>query len=150
MTNPDDLEDLACQVGRLYPAVYRLFHISRQPLPGQEITPRMAGVLHHLGASGPLTLTELTQHLGLGKATVTELTDRLEARGLVSRIRDDRDKRRVFLWLTEQGQELAQAQPEVLENQKLLDALRRMKKEERTALVQGLSALVQNSQEEKP
>lgn len=77
-TDFDNLAPLADLVGQLYPAVYQLFHISRHTLPGQEITPRMAGVLHHLAASGPLTLKELGDHLGLGKATVCELMDRLE------------------------------------------------------------------------
>jgi DNA-binding MarR family transcriptional regulator len=45
----------------------------------------MLGVLHHLSASGPLTLGELATHLNLSKATATELVTRVEERGLVDR-----------------------------------------------------------------
>jgi len=59
----------------------------------------MLGVLHHLSASGPLTVGELATHLGLSKATATELVTRVQERGLVDRMRDERDQRRVKRYL---------------------------------------------------
>jgi DNA-binding MarR family transcriptional regulator len=46
---------------------------------------------------GPLTATQLVAHTGLAPASVTELVDRLEARGLVRRERDEQDRRRVVV-----------------------------------------------------
>src|SRR5262249_7259901 len=104
----------AAEVARLYPAVYRRFHLSRHTVPGSDVTPRMLGVLQHLAASGPLTIGELVLHLNLSKAATTELVDRLEVRGLVDRMHDERDRRRVFIWLTDEGRTRAAAHPRVL------------------------------------
>ena len=82
---------MAMEVARLYPAVYHRFHASRQTLPGSDITAHMLRVLRHLAAGGPLTSGEQAEHLGLSKATTTEMVNRLEAKGLVARLRDGRD-----------------------------------------------------------
>jgi DNA-binding MarR family transcriptional regulator len=137
-----EIKKAAEEVGRLYPAVYRRFHVRRQHLPGSDITPRMLGLLRHLAAAGPLTIGEQAQHVGLTPATVTELVDRLEARRLVERMRDERDRRRVFVWLTSEGRRRATSHPEVLEGSLLASALARMGGSDRTALVKGLRALL--------
>ncbi|MGP4095994.1 MarR family winged helix-turn-helix transcriptional regulator [Nonomuraea sp. KM90] len=46
---------------------------------------------------GPLTAGEIAQHTGLAPATVSGLIDRLEAKWLVRRLRDTRDRRRVIV-----------------------------------------------------
>jgi DNA-binding MarR family transcriptional regulator len=46
---------------------------------------------------GPLTAGELAGHTGLATASVTSLIDRLEKKGLVRRIRDLKDRRRVIV-----------------------------------------------------
>jgi DNA-binding MarR family transcriptional regulator len=92
----------------------------------------------------------LTLHLALGKATVTELVDRLEARRLVARMRDERDKRRVFIWLTDQGRARAFAHPQVLRDDLLARALARMRPDDRAHLVLGLHALLNAAEELEP
>ncbi len=139
MTDPKTAAD---EIGRLYPAVYRRFHVSRRPVGGSDLTPRMLGVLHHLSASGPLTLGELATHLGLSKATVTELVTRVEERGLVDRMRDERDRRRVYVWLTEYGRQRANSYVRVLADDELLAAVRRMTSTDRVSLIYGLRALL--------
>jgi DNA-binding MarR family transcriptional regulator len=137
-----EIRELASEVGRLYPAVYQMLHVSHQAIPGTDVTPRMLGVLHHLAEAGPLTLGELVLHLHLSKAATTELVDRLETRGLVARMHDERDRRRVFIWLTDVGRERASAHPRVLEDELLAQSLARMTPEERAALLTGLRALL--------
>ncbi|HVH62919.1 MAG TPA: MarR family transcriptional regulator [Candidatus Dormibacteraeota bacterium] len=73
---------------------------------GATITPRMLGALRHLADAGPLTVGEQATHLGISLASASELIDRLEAKQLVERMRDQRDHRRVFIWLTKQGRRL--------------------------------------------
>jgi DNA-binding MarR family transcriptional regulator len=136
------VRDQAEEVARLYPLVYRMFHISHHALPGTDVTPRMLGVLQHLAAAGPLTLSELVLHLSLSKAATTELVDRLEHKGLVARMHDERDRRRVFIWLTDSGRERAGEHPRVLEDELLLAALARMAPDDRQALINGMRALV--------
>lgn len=138
----DEVRVLAAEVARLYPAVYRRFHVSHQAIPGADVTPRMLGVLHHLLAAGPLTLSELVLHLSLSKATTTELVNRLEAKDLVARMPDERDRRRVFIWLTDAGRERATMHPRVLEDDALAHALACMTPADRASLVTGLRALL--------
>jgi DNA-binding MarR family transcriptional regulator len=134
--------EVADEVGRLYPAVYRRFKAPTRGQNGADVTPRMLAVLRHLAASGPLTVGEQADHLGLSKPTVSELVDRLETKGLVSRMRDDRDRRRVFVWLTAAGQALVRAHPQVLGPDDLERAIAAMRSGDRAALVRGLRALL--------
>ncbi|MFB9201796.1 MarR family winged helix-turn-helix transcriptional regulator [Nonomuraea spiralis] len=46
---------------------------------------------------GPLTAGELSQHTGLAPASISGLIDRLEAKWLVRRVRDTKDRRRVIV-----------------------------------------------------
>jgi DNA-binding MarR family transcriptional regulator len=46
---------------------------------------------------GPLTAGQIAEHTGLATASVTSLIDRLEERGYVERVRDKKDRRRVFV-----------------------------------------------------
>ncbi|WP_214327005.1 MarR family winged helix-turn-helix transcriptional regulator [Nonomuraea sediminis] len=139
-----DAAEAAEAVGRLYPAVYRRFKATKRPVPGGSgLTTRMYAVLSHLRAAGPLTLGELAEHLQLSKAATTELVNRVEERGLVARIRDERDRRRVFVWVTEEGSTAAAAaSPRVLEGDLLTLAVQRMTPQEREGLVTGLRALL--------
>jgi DNA-binding MarR family transcriptional regulator len=54
-------------------------------------------------ADGPKTAGVLATATGLRPAATTALLDRLEARGLVERVRDDSDRRRVLVRMTEEG-----------------------------------------------
>jgi len=107
----------------------------------------MLRVLRHLAAGGPLTIGEQAEHLGLSKATTTEMVNRLEAKGLVARLRDERDRRRVFVWLTDAGRRRVTEYPEVLENDLLVQAVANMRPADRTRLVEGLRALLNAVQE---
>jgi DNA-binding MarR family transcriptional regulator len=131
------------EVNLLYAAVYRRFQASRQRIPGSDVTPRMLGLLRLLAVAGPLSVGEQARHLGLCRATATELVDRLESKGLVARVRDGRDRRRVFVSLTEAGRTRAGAHPEVLACDELLGAVERMAPADRRALVTGLQALLE-------
>ena len=145
-----DAKTAADEIGRLYPAVYRRFHVSRRPVDGSDLTPRMLGVLHHLTASGPLTLGELATHLGLSKATATELVTRVQQRGLVDRMRDERDQRRVYVWLTEHGRQRANSHARVLADDELLAAVGRMTPTDRASLINGLLALLAAADVKEP
>ncbi len=71
---------------------------------------------------GPKTAGVLAAATGLRPAATTALLDRLEARGLVERVRDDRDRRRVLVAMTEEGMRSTYAMyaPLVDEGQRLL------------------------------
>jgi DNA-binding MarR family transcriptional regulator len=142
-----DPDAVTAAVGQLYPAVYRRFKAPAQAVGSSGLTPRMLMVLQHLSGAGPLTVGEQAQHLGLSAATTSELVARLEERGLVTRMRDDRDRRRVFIWLTDSGQSCALAHPRVLADGALNRAVRAMHPTDRVALVRGLRALLEAGEE---
>ncbi|GLZ03793.1 MarR family transcriptional regulator [Actinomadura sp. NBRC 104412] len=70
------------------------------------LTPQQAHVLCHL-VDGPIGMADLSRRLHLEKSSVTGLVDRVERRGLVARVRDDRDRRAYRVALTDEGSRLA-------------------------------------------
>src|SRR5690554_2357102 len=53
---------------------------------------------------------------GVGQATATSLIDKLEARALVERKRDDQDRRIVWVTATTEGRDLLSAAPDPLQH----------------------------------
>lgn len=62
----------------------------------------------HVGEPGP-TIGDVARSLMVKHHTATGLIDRTQALGLVERVRDERDSRRVLLKLTERGQQVLHA-----------------------------------------
>ena len=77
-------------------------------------------------ADGPKTAGQLSQATGLRPAATTALIDRLVAKGLVERVRDDTDRRQVFVQMTELGHARTWELygPLAMEGRKLLARLR--------------------------
>lgn len=66
------------------------------------ITPSQFLVLKKL-SMGRVTVSELSEHLGVSLSAITSLIDRLKKSGYVERSRDEQDRRLVWLDLTPQG-----------------------------------------------
>lgn len=66
-----------------------------------------ARCLDLIDMAGRMTAGELARASGLTTGAVTALLDRLERAGLVRRVRDEEDRRRVFVELTSQAQRRA-------------------------------------------
>jgi len=62
-------------------------------------------VLGILDRRGPVTASELADEAGLTTGSMTTLVDRLERAGYARRKRDTKDRRRVFVELTEKARE---------------------------------------------
>ena len=133
----------AKRVARLFPEVYRRYHWA-QRVQGAElpVTRRGLEVLQHLSASGPLTVGEQAEHLGLRRNSVSELLQRLEAKGLVARIRDERDERRVLVWLTESGRDVVSRIGQVLAPDLIAQTMAALSPEDRAIVVRGIELLV--------
>ncbi|WP_415777776.1 MarR family winged helix-turn-helix transcriptional regulator, partial [Kerstersia gyiorum] len=65
----------------------------------------------------PMQGSQLAQAMNLTQATITTILDRLEKKGLVRRRRDEHDKRRVWIELTDAGITLMQNSPACLQEQ---------------------------------
>ena len=77
-------------------------------------------------ADGPKTAGQLSQATGLRPAATTALIDRLVAKGLVERVRDETDRRQVLVQMTELGHARTWELygPLAMEGRKLLARLR--------------------------
>ncbi len=119
---------------RLVEDLLTLWHHLRtlsSPVRRAEMTPEQYWLLRLLNRSGPLTMSELANELGIAISSATVSCKRLEKAGLLTRERQSDDERVVRVALTEQG--LAR-----------IDAWRQRKRE---ALTHWLSVL--DAQEQK-
>lgn len=73
-------------------------------------------LLNEMAADGRMLIGELARKAHLSQATVTIIIDRLEDRCLVGRERDERDKRRVWVSLTEKGKRVLAEGPQLLQD----------------------------------
>jgi len=72
--------------------------------------------LRQLAGAEEMTSGELAAEVALSQATVTGILDRLEARELIGRRRDSRDRRRVMVTITGAGRRLVESAPPPLHN----------------------------------
>jgi DNA-binding MarR family transcriptional regulator len=66
-----------------------------------------------IAQSGPIKVSELSRKMYLHPATVVGILDRLERVELVKRVRSQKDRRLVYVNLTEKGQNIVRESPEV-------------------------------------
>jgi DNA-binding MarR family transcriptional regulator len=67
-----------------------------------------------LKAGRASTAIELARHMEIDAGAITRMLDRLEAKGLIERLRSDEDRRVVYLSLTKAGEAAAAKVPHVL------------------------------------
>lgn len=77
---------------------------SRQLVLSHGLTGPQALLLTEIVRSEGLTGSELAKRVSLSQATVTDVVKRLEGRGLLERIRDTSDKRKMILHASKQGE----------------------------------------------
>jgi len=80
---------------------FRYFHARIEAEGG--LSPSQFFVLKTLKAAGTLTVSDLARSLGMTTAGATGLVDRLTRAGLVTRQRDHRDRRVVWVHLSDEG-----------------------------------------------
>jgi DNA-binding MarR family transcriptional regulator len=80
---------------------------SRLSIVGLSV-PRLAALQRLVDAGGSLPLGQLADRLACVKSNVTQLVDRLEAEGLVTRSPDPEDKRSRLAIITDTGRQIHQ------------------------------------------
>ena len=135
-----ELELQNCINYLLTTAQHGVFQMFSERLAQFNITPGQYGVLSCLWQRGACTPKELAQILRLENSTVSGVLDRMQKRGLVDRVTDDRDRRSVRVVPTEAGRALREA---VLERMEALNTeiLRDFTQEQREVLKSCLSRL---------
>lgn len=136
------MNDDVLAIQRAYPQIYLACHREHQrgASEAERLAPRFTTLLGHLDVAQPMAMGALAKHLGLGLPAVSDTVDALEDLGLVSRTRNQRDRRRVELRLTAQGLESLRASS-VLDSKRLANVLARLTSAERARAVEGLELL---------
>ena len=102
-----------------------------------------ASLIGYVAEFGPTTQTRLADQLGIGRAQIGSVVDRLEARGAVQRQPNPTDRRVWLVEITDAGRELAARITEI--DEVLRAELRRgIGREERQALAWVMTRLQQN------
>lgn len=106
------LEELFSSVRR----IMRAFDLhSKTLLKDVGLTGPQLMILSTVTKSGRITVTEIAKQVSLSQATVTNVLTRLERQGLVTRTRDDVDKRKVDIEATEKTKEILEGGPGLLQ-----------------------------------
>jgi DNA-binding MarR family transcriptional regulator len=71
-----------------------------------DINPAQGRVLFVLWDQGPMTINKLARQVSLGKSTLTNAIDKLEASGQVVRVRSEKDRRAIRIELTPKNKKL--------------------------------------------
>tara|TARA_R110002110_G_scaffold31590_5_gene111065 strand:+ start:1027 stop:1494 length:468 start_codon:yes stop_codon:yes gene_type:complete len=96
-------EHLGYRLKRAYMVVHRS---AATALKGHDLTPRSFTALALIAANPGVTLTELAELLSSERSNLILIVDDFEARELISRKRDTKDRRRYALAVTIKGQSL--------------------------------------------
>jgi MarR family transcriptional regulator, organic hydroperoxide resistance regulator len=70
-------------------------------------------ILYVLWQNESISITELSEKTGLAKTTLTSMLDRLEVLGLIQRVFDKTDRRKILINLSEEARELQNEYDEV-------------------------------------
>ena len=90
--------------------------------------------------NGPLPPSQIARHIMVKSSTVTGIIDRLELKGLVTRLRNSPDRRVITIELTETGMNLAQNAPPPIQH-KIVDGLKKLPEGEIEQIILSLSKL---------
>lgn len=85
--------------------------VQSKQLQKSGLTGSQLSVLRALFSQGTLTANNLSKAVSLSQGTITTILDRLDAKGLIQRIRKPQDKRQVWIELTEAGKQVLESAP---------------------------------------
>jgi DNA-binding MarR family transcriptional regulator len=128
-------------------ALARVLHACRvagvsDPATGRRVTDKQLRTLRELDPADPAMVTELAEYLGVTASTMSLNLGRLEAGGLVRRVRDPEDRRVMNVLLTPEGQRLVE-RAQALEPARIADVLGALLPEERRRALDGLALLAE-------
>ena len=112
------------------------FLVTRYGVTGPQLA-----LLAELSAHDGVPVGQLARTMHLSQATVTGILDRLVKRGLVRRERSDEDRRRVHVWLAEEGRQLLAEAPPLLQEE-FTDELSKLEDWEQTQILSAVQRVV--------
>ena len=72
-----------------------------------SINKTQRGVLMYIAFNGPVSMNEVSERFSLEKGSFTQVADSLENLYLIERKRCEKDRRKIYLEITEKGKEIA-------------------------------------------
>jgi DNA-binding MarR family transcriptional regulator len=72
-------------------------------------------IMQEINKTSGVNSSQVAKNVNLSAATVTNIVDRLENKNLISRVRDTQDKRKVSLYLTDNGKAILLKAPQALQ-----------------------------------
>lgn len=97
--------------------------------------------LYEIYENGIMTLSSLSKKVYLSMSTLVGVIDRLEEKELVLRTRDRKDRRIIYIDITEKGKDFVRAAPYLLHN-RLNESLRSLDEKEQIILANSINLLV--------
>lgn len=97
--------------------------------------------LYEIYEKGVITLSVLSKKVYLSMSTLVGVIDRLEEKGFVNRTRDSKDRRIIFIDITEKGKEFVSSSPYLLHN-RLNENLQVLTENEQIVLANSIDLLV--------
>jgi len=113
---------------------------SRSLIRSHGLTTPQALILKVAATGEALPAGRLARQVSLSQATVTDILNRLEARGLVRRIRSSEDRRQVLVEATPAGRELMLSSPPLLQ-ERFADRFAALQDWEQSMLVASLQRI---------
>lgn len=112
------------------------------------LTGPQALILAEVRKSGGIPVSTLATRVSLSHATVTDILNRLAKRGLVTRTRDEVDKRRQLVSITEEGLALVTSAPASLQK-RFVERYDQLPNWEQSMILAGLErvALLMNAED---
>jgi DNA-binding MarR family transcriptional regulator len=95
-----------------------IYHESKSMAKKYGVTGPQGFVIKSLYASPtPLSSADLSRRLFVTPSNMTGIIDRLEDKGLVTRVKKEKDRRTTLIVLTEKGREYGKILPDLIEKQ---------------------------------
>ena len=133
-------EDIGDQVIIALRRVIRAVDLhSRTLVESHGLTGPQALILKAL-QGGSLAAGELAQRISLSQGTVTDILNRLEQRGMIKRVRDSGDRRRVLVEATAVALALLERSPPLLQ-ERFVQRFRNLQEWEQTQLLASLQRI---------
>jgi DNA-binding MarR family transcriptional regulator len=86
---------------------HHVLHLFTEVGRTHRLSQQQVRLLCAINAAGSVGMSELGRQTQLEKSNLSNLVDRLEQRGLVTRTRDEDDRRVTYVVLTDEGADLA-------------------------------------------
>jgi DNA-binding MarR family transcriptional regulator len=87
--------------------------VTQRTMAELGITSQQGSILFMVASGKCVLAAELAREYGIDASAITRLIDRLEKRGLLTRVRSSEDRRAVRLALTPEGQDIAARMPPI-------------------------------------